>query len=232
MYCVNCGVKLADTEKECPLCKTRVFHPELSQDDKAESLYPENKYPKSRAEFLWPQIFVIAVFLLPLAIVLLCDHQFNGGVTWSGYVVGALLAGYVILVLPTWFRKPNPVIFAPIDFGAIGLYLLYINFVTDGNWFLSFAFPTLGGIAIIVVAVITLVHYLGRGLFYIFGGASIALGAFMLLVEFLTDITFTGIEFIGWSLYPLITFVLIGGMLIFLGICRPAREKMERKFFI
>ena len=231
MYCANCGVKLADSENECPLCKTRAFHPDITRES-AESAYPDNKYPNERSRFLWPQIFVIAVFLLPMLIVLLCDHQFNGGVTWSGYVVGALLAGYVIFILPTWFRNPNPVIFAPCNFVAIGLYLLYISIATEGKWFLSFAFPVLGGVGIIVVTVITLVHYVKRGLLYIFGGASVALGAFMLLVEYLTIITFDELQFIGWSLYPLITFVLLGGMLIFLGICRPAREKMERKFFI
>ena len=31
MYCVKCGVRLADTEKVCPLCATRVYHPDLEQ---------------------------------------------------------------------------------------------------------------------------------------------------------------------------------------------------------
>ena len=35
--------------------------------------------------------------------------------------------------LPLWFRRPNPVIFVPVDFAAIGLYLLYINFATGGR---------------------------------------------------------------------------------------------------
>ena len=26
MYCIKCGVELADSEKVCPLCGTRVFH--------------------------------------------------------------------------------------------------------------------------------------------------------------------------------------------------------------
>ena len=29
MFCVKCGVELADSEKVCPLCGTRVFHPDL-----------------------------------------------------------------------------------------------------------------------------------------------------------------------------------------------------------
>ena len=31
MFCVKCGVALADSEKACPLCGTRVFHPDLPQ---------------------------------------------------------------------------------------------------------------------------------------------------------------------------------------------------------
>jgi hypothetical protein len=54
----------------------------------------------------------------------------------------------------------------------------------------------------------------------------------MLLMEFLLGITFEKIQFIGWSFYPMVSLVLIGGLLIFLGICRPAREAMERKFFV
>ena len=28
MYCVKCGVELADSQRVCPLCGTRVFHRE------------------------------------------------------------------------------------------------------------------------------------------------------------------------------------------------------------
>ena len=29
MYCVKCGVELADSQRVCPLCGTRVFHPDI-----------------------------------------------------------------------------------------------------------------------------------------------------------------------------------------------------------
>ena len=29
MYCIKCGVELADSEKSCPLCQTPVFHPQF-----------------------------------------------------------------------------------------------------------------------------------------------------------------------------------------------------------
>ena len=69
-----------------------------------------------------------------------------------------------------------------------------------------------------------------RGRLYIIGGALMALGAFMLLVEFLMNNTF-GTEFIGWAIYPLVVLVLLGGLLIYFAIDSSAREMMERKLF-
>ena len=231
MYCINCGVKLADTEKRCPLCGTVVFHPELNRPE-AEPLYPQDQVPVPKVNSRIANVIVTAAFLLPILITLLCDLQMNGGVTWSGFVIGGLVVGYVILVLPTWFRKPNPVIFVPCGFVAVGLYLLYINLATGGHWFLSFAFPVVGAVGLIVTTVVTLLRYVRRGRLYVFGGAAIALGAFMPVMELLMNLTFHFQRFKWWSLYPMIPLVLLGGVLIFLAAYRPARESMERKFFI
>lgn len=231
MYCVKCGVKLADTEKQCPLCQTIVFHPDILRDEE-DPLFPQGQYTGTSKRSQLPQILLTAGVLLPILIVLVCDLQFNRGITWSGIVIGALLSGYIILILPFWFKKPNPVIFVPCWHAAAALYLHYLNFVMGGNWFLSFAFPVVGAVALISTTVTALLWYVRRGKLYIFGGAIIALGGFMLLLEFLMEITFASYIFIGWSLFPLVTLVLLGGLLIFLGAYRPARETMERKFFI
>lgn len=231
MYCVNCGVKLADTEKVCPLCGIKAYHPEFEQGE-GEGMYPRGQYPKLEAHALGLPIFLTGLFLLPLLVTLACDLRFNQAVTWSGYVIGALMLVYISLVLPMWFRSPNPVIFVPCTFVAVGVYLLYINCAIGGGWFLSFAFPITGCVGVIVTVVTVLLRYVKGGKLYIIGGALIALGAVMLLLEFLLHITFGMAHSVGWSFYPLTGLVLMGGFLIFLGICRPAREYMERKFFI
>ena len=101
---------------------------------------------------------------------------------------------------------------------------------TKGRWYLGFALPVTGCIALIVTAVITLLRYVKKGRLYILGGAMIAMGAVMLLVEYLLAATFH-VALAGWSVYPLIGFALVGGLLIFLAINSSARERMERKFF-
>lgn len=229
MYCVKCGVKLADTEKKCPLCNTVVYHPDFEQTAE-RPLYPKDKMPKSNSISKVLNGAVIILFLIPILVCFFADCFLDGKIEWFGYVAGALLFFYVAFALPMWFKKPNPVIFVPCSFAAAVLYLLYINLATGDAWFLSFAFPVVGGLCLITCTVVTLMYYLRRGRLYILGGAFIGLGAFMLLVEFLLKITFD-LQFIGWSIYPLVALFLIGGLMIYLAINSSAREMIERKLF-
>lgn len=231
MYCVNCGVELADSEKVCPLCATPVYHPTIKQAAVAAP-YPRREPPHETFNPKGVLFIVSVLFLIPAALVLLTDTAVNGRMVWSGYVVGALVVAYTMLVLPFWFRRPNPVIFVPVSFAAIALYLLYIDLVTRGGWFLLFALPVTGGTALVVSAVVTLTRYLRRGHLYIFGGAFIAGGAFMVLVEFLLNRTFGVGRPVFWSVYPLAVGFLLGMMLIVIAICRPLRESLRKKFFI
>ena len=36
-YCVNCGVELDNTVKQCPLCDTVVINPRITDNDLSES---------------------------------------------------------------------------------------------------------------------------------------------------------------------------------------------------
>ena len=66
MYCINCGVKLADSEKACPLCGTVPYHPQISRPE-GEPLYPAGRKPKHQVRSRAAQIVATALFLLPQA---------------------------------------------------------------------------------------------------------------------------------------------------------------------
>ena len=231
MYCINCGVKLADTEKRCPLCGIAAIHPELMREE-AEPLYPQHRYPAPQVNSKAAQIVVTTLLLIALLTTLFTDMMISGSITWSGFVAGALAVCYVIAVLPFWFRRVNPAIYVPGVFAAIAVYLMYIDWVLEGSWFLTFALPVTAFLGALVTAVVLLLKHLPGKLLTILGSGMIALGLFMPVMEYLIFVTFDRPRFVAWSAYPLISLVLLGGMLIFLAVNRRAREKMERKFFL
>jgi hypothetical protein len=166
-----------------------------------------------------------------MLLTLIIDLQIIPGLQWFWYAGGALVLSYVVTALPAWFRKPNPVIFVPCDFGAVALYLLLISCLTEGNWFLTFALPVTGIITIVISSITILCYYLKRGYLYIFGGALIGAGLFFPVIETLAIITFQMRPML-WSLYPLIALFLIGIMLIVIAIVKPFRESLCRIFAI
>lgn len=230
-YCIKCGVELASSEKECPLCHTAVIHPEIKSGD-GETLYPRINQPKERVSNGGLLFIITVMYICPAIIVALCDLKINSVFTWSGFVISALMLVYIIVVLPIWFKKPNPVIFTPIDFSAIALFLFYINYHTNGNWFLSLALPITVASCLIVTAVVTLVKYLKKGYLYIFGGAIIAIGGLTMLIELMINVTFSLSEYYFWSLFSFIPCFLLGMALIVIAICKPLKESLKQKFFI
>lgn len=229
MYCINCGVKLSDTEKRCPLCDTLVYHPEI-QRAYVSPLYPEENPPAAKSNSALLGGAATIIFLIPLLVSFFSDILGDGTLSWFGFVAGGLFVGYISFALPLWFRKPNPVIFIPCGFASATLYLLYINIATGGSWFLSFAFPVAGALCLISSTLAVLFRYTRGGRLYIFAGAFIATGVFVLMTEFLLCITFS-LSFVGWSVYSLVVLSILGFLLIYLALNRVARETLERKLF-
>ena len=230
MYCIQCGVQLADTEKSCPLCGTVCYHPDRSRPE-AEPLYPKDQHFQSQVSPSGVMGALTVLCLIPIVICLLCDLRVNGQLNWAGYVAGAIALFYVIFLLPFWFRKPNPVIFVPCGFAGVALYLMYIDWFLSGGWFFPFALPLTGGICVIFTTMTVLLKYVKKGKLFIFGGCAMGLGIFAQVVEHLAVWNLESAP-AGWAVYPAVMLLLLGGYLIFLGICRPARESMRRKFFI
>lgn len=232
MYCIQCGVELDDAEKVCPLCGLKVYHPDLEMKD-AKKSYPISKVPSYETVNKQGILLLItAAFIVPIVISLLCDIAITGSFSWSGYVVGGILLFYVSVVLPSWFEKPNPVIFVPVFFAAVVIYLLYIDIATGGKWFLSFAFPTVGTLGLIFTAIIAVCRYVKKGYWYVASAAVFSLGFYTVLIEFLLYITFGFKTHIPWSVYPLTVCIIIGGALMVVAISKPLRRSIQKKFFI
>ena len=128
MYCVKCGVELADSENVCPLCETPVYYKGVLAEKK-EGLFPIED-PEFKAVNKKGILFLITIAYAIAGIVcVLCDIKITGNLTWSGYVLTSLILMYVLPILPAWLKNPNPVVFVPVDFAVISLFLCYINII-------------------------------------------------------------------------------------------------------
>ena len=232
MYCIHCGVELSDSETVCPLCGTRVFHPDLPRQQGEPPFPPEPSAHPEEVNRSGALFILTMLAVLPIVICILCDWSVNGTILWSGYAAGGVALLYILAVLPLWFKRPNPAIFVPIDFIVIGLYLFYINFATHGHWFLTFALPVTGAAMVLVTTMVVLLRYVPGGALYICGGALLGSGGFAVLLEWLLNVTFHLHDTFLWSFYPLAVCTVLGAMLLVIAICKPLRRSLHRKFFL
>ncbi|MBQ7378150.1 MAG: zinc ribbon domain-containing protein [Clostridia bacterium] len=231
MFCIKCGVELTDGQTLCPVCGTRVYHPDFPVKE-AVPTYPKKDFESE--EFNRKGILFVVTIILTLisALAIMFDLSLNGHVTWAGYVAGGLGVFYFCVIMPLWFKRTTPAIFVPVGFSSIILFLLYINLHTGGSWFLSFAFPVAGSLGVIMTAVTSVFHYVQRGRLYTVGGGMIAIGIWTLLIELFIHLTFELPKHIIWSPFPCATFVVFGLMLIVIAIVKPLKDSLKRIFYV
>ncbi len=234
MYCAKCGVELARGAAQCPLCGLKAFHPDIEEEPSAPP-YPVHRETDSSFRRGALALILALAFAVPFLVCLVTDLRLSGGVTWSGYVTGGLLAGAAAVFPHVLKRRANPVVTLPIALAALLLLSLYICLRTGGRWFMLFAFPVGGAFILICECAVVLFRYTVRGrpyrILFILGGLCIAVGGLCVLTEFLIHIAF-GAAMRWWSLYPLCALVLLGIALIIAGICRPIRTALHKKLFI
>jgi NAD-dependent SIR2 family protein deacetylase len=67
MYCIKCGVKLSDGQERCPLCSTRVYHPDIPFGE-SKPTYPKKDFESEELN-LKGLLFVITIlWVLPLVL--------------------------------------------------------------------------------------------------------------------------------------------------------------------
>ena len=230
MYCIKCGVKLSEGQTVCPLCETKVYHPDITVDPK--DTYPKVPFKSEEINRGGVMLVVTMLFLIPLLLPIILELGWHDRVDWSGYVAGGVLLFYITFMLPLWFKNPNPVIFTPVFFVATILYLLYICIATEGSWFMSFALPAVGSLGIIHTAAIAVLKYVKRGALFTVGGGVILLGGWTILLETLIRRSFNADPVFYWSGASFTALFVIGITLILIGLIKPAKESLRRIFFI
>jgi len=230
MYCVKCRVKLSDDLNVCPLCQTKVYYNEEHIAVNKEKKYPETMPTKNHANKSLASILTMLSLLATSIILILC-YQLYDEIRWGGYAILSIGLLYVFFILPLWFKKYNPIVSTIINHIAIALFLLYVNFKTGGNWFLSFALPLTIIICFNAVLAIILIKYVSKGGYFIAGGIIIIIGLSSMLIEFFQHLTFNSKMFV-WSLYVVSCCTIFGIFLLLAGIIKPLKNYLNKRFFI
>ena len=159
-YCVECGVKLEQSLKICPLCQTPVVNPnELIKDSETNSLEPFAKVkgevePMKKHDIgLWlTLVFGSTAIACGLLNFLVFDHNY-----WSIPVIGACII-ICLFFCPRMFLPKIPVsINLAISGASIILYELAITLMTQNDrWFYELTLP----ITLVIFALAALFYFL------------------------------------------------------------------------
>jgi hypothetical protein len=232
-YCVHCGVKLAPSEEACPLCQTVAKDPKRPYDPGAEKPYPPQADDISvLAERRFYALLISLILALPAITCLVTNRIVYGSITWSWYVVGAMLVLWVLAVPRHIFRKPKPVFCLVLDVLSVGLYLLIIEHASGAHWFFPLALPILG-LIVLQGAIIALLARRGAlaGL-SIVGSLSLSVGISAVGIEALINRYLQGGAMLHWSLFVLVSFVSVAIPFFVLEHRAPIKEALGRRWHI
>lgn len=228
-YCVNCGVKLAPSEKVCPLCDTPVINPK-ARDEEAKSAYPDkvDTYRPLNVRFivglLWIGVAVVSV------IVVLCDLLTARALSWSVFVIGGV--AYAGAILTSISLKSKWASLLSLTCGTL-LLLLLIAWRTGGmEWFAVLAAPLTVLYGAYVCFCFLIVSVRGVNGFRKWAVCFLFFALTLIGTEGAIDNFVTGKIDLFWSLYSAIPFAVIGAALLIISFNERLMNEIKKRSFL
>ncbi len=232
-YCVQCGVKLADTEKNCPLCGTSVHNPNVEVPPAAKPTYPAQPFSPIaiRAQRNTVLLITAVVMLIPVLTTLISDLSISGSVTWSRYVLAGFLMAYAG-VFPPFLIRRHPFRFSLlIDTCCVSLVLYAICRWTGGGWFVPFALPVTLTFALLFGLAALIIRHSPWQVLVNSAVIIASIGLFVLLVENMVNEVFYPGRIINWSLYVVIPCAVFSGVLAIINSNKDVKDWLHKKLF-
>ena len=141
-YCVNCGVELEASLKECPLCHTPVMNPRELGKETPSSPYPVDKGQVEVVKRKDLGILITVVLSATSVTCLLLNLLVFDASLWSLAVIGSCLCLFVFS-FPAIFYVKTPIYLSLLADGAsLAVYLFMISFLSYSNvWFWHLGLP-------------------------------------------------------------------------------------------
>ncbi|MBR2315350.1 MAG: hypothetical protein IKA56_01775 [Clostridia bacterium] len=104
-YCVNCGVELDNGAESCPLCRTEVINPNITNNEEVTPSFPDRIYLPKTLNKRFGAFIASMVILLPNIVCTLVNILFYPDSNWCWIVNATSLLAWVIFVSPFFWKK-------------------------------------------------------------------------------------------------------------------------------
>lgn len=150
-YCVNCGVKLEASLKECPLCSTPIINPNQPYPITASSPYPASKGQVEVVKRKDLGILLSVVLSATSITCLLLNLLVFTGTLWSFLAIGVCICLF-FFAFPAVIYTKTPIYLSLLADGiAVGLYLYLITYLTTtAEWFWQLGLPIVVTITLLI----------------------------------------------------------------------------------
>ena len=199
-YCVNCGVELEPSLKNCPLCNTPVINPaDLKQ------LTPLSPYPEHQGQVEAVRHKDLAVllttFLVSTAIACALLNLFVFKLAlWSLPIIGVCVLIWVFAIPVVIYQKLPVYVSILFDGITAGLYLFLLTWLTSSNeWFYQIGIPIVLLVTVLIEAISFAfkhfrVSFLASALYFVLAIAMLCVG-----IEMILDTYFHHAISLSWS---------------------------------
>ncbi len=230
-YCVNCGVELDASAKECALCNTPVINPkELEKIRKAHTPFPREEGQVEAVKRKDMAILISAVVVATAIVCAILNATVFHGAPWSLAVIGVCGIFWVIMI-PVVICTGQPIYLSLLyDGGAVAAYLYMLTYLTAGReWFWGLGLP----IVILVTGVMELFalcyrkfpkSFLTTALYFFSGVALLCMG-----LEILIDLHLSGEIHLLWSAVVLTVCAVLDVTVITMLSLRRLRSAVRRR---
>ncbi len=232
-YCVNCGVKLGESERFCPLCNTEVLNPRAPFDPAAERPYPQHvEQLNRRVDRRYIATLLSLALTIPMIVCIFCNVLISGALTWSPVVAGGELVVFCIALLPMLVPNAKPIPCICLDLVAVLLFLRFLERITAGEWWLGLGLPltlVAGALALLVALLVRYRRSLGpfvQTAIVLFAAAVLTLAA-----ELFIKLYIGRGPYVNWSFYVAVSCVVLGFCTLILNRRADVKEEIRKRFF-
>ncbi len=234
-YCVNCGVELEASAKECPLCNTPVINPRINNGRPLKEPAAETQaFPreKGQVESIRKDLGIL-MSMIVLATAATCGFLnifVFKGVPWSLTVIGACVILWVIMIPVAIYRKQSIYLSLLLDGMSVVVYLQLLTFLTGSKaWFVELGLPITILVTVLAELMTLCIRKFPRSFLTVSLYLFTAVGVLCVGLEILIDRYLGGKVALSWSAVVLTVCVILDIAVITMLSRRRLRDEVRRR---